>query len=423
MSKFHDNNTNNPTQSDSHSTNPHVVSQQPDKEGSSLLDTLEAELNTRMDILNHTAMVTITDLQGTIMYANDLFCSVSGYNRGYIIGHTHDIIRHKDLGEETIASIWKTIRQGNRWQGMMKARRKDGSDLWTKMTAAPVLENGEPVRYVWVHYDISDLKKTEANLYEAKQRADQQLLDNVKDAYRIQRALLPAEAEFQDHFSSSFIVFSPKQSVSGDFYWFRRIADESVIVLGDGTGHGVSASFVSLMALTSLRYAVDDMRVTEPGLVLSHLNAFMYRMMNKHEGSGLSESVDMSFCRFNHTTRVLSYASGRSRLYMVRNGHVEILGHGNSSIGSVPDEECRILTKEITLQPGDRIFIMSDGLADQFGGERNKRLGSRHVKELLTMSSRLTMREQKDVISQNFLHWKGSNEQTDDLSLIAFEIE
>ncbi|HLG02901.1 MAG TPA: SpoIIE family protein phosphatase [Bacteroidia bacterium] len=389
----------------------------------SVPDLLEAELNARVAILNNTSMVTITDAQGTIIYANDLFCSVTGFTREKIIGKTHAIIRHPDLPNSVVSSIWTTIQQGDPWQGTIKSRNRRGGDFWANTTVAAVLENSVPVRYVWVMHDITEFKQTQANLYEAKQREDQQLLDNVKDASRIHASMMPSEEDFKSPFPSSFIIYSPKQNVSGDFYWFLRMNDESVIALGDSTGHGVAAAFVSLIALSSLKHIVCDMRVTEPGLVLSALNGLIFRMLEKQNGSALSESVDMTFCRYNHVTRKLQYICANSRAYIVRKGNTELLEHTSMSIGSLLEGEFEIPTAEITLEAGDRIFLMSDGIVDQFGGRRDKRLGSKYIKALLTLTSRMSMVEQKTIIARNFLRWKGGNEQTDDLSFIAFEVE
>jgi len=369
-------------------------------------------------------MVTITDPHGTIIYANDLFCKVSGFSRSDVIGHTHNIIRHHELPDETVSSIWRMIREGNSWQGIIKSKRKCGSNFWTKTTVAPVMGyDNVPAKYIWVRHDITDLKQTEYELYAAKQRADQQLLENVKNAFRIQSAILPDEQDLSKYFPGSFLLFSPQQSVSGDFYWFTHHADQTLVVLGDGTGHGVSASFVSLIALTSLKGLVLDSGESDPGKLLTQLNWFLYRTMNKHKGSGLSESVDMAVCNYNHTTRELQYASGKSRIYLVRRSEVYSLDRDESSIGSLAAEEYNVVTRSITLEKGDRIFMMSDGLADQFGGERNKRLGSRHVKELLSGTGHLPMKEQKEIIRKYFLLWKGENEQTDDLSLLAFRAD
>lgn len=394
------------------------------KQEPSFVDALEAELNARVEALNQTAMVTITDLHGTILYANDLFCSISGFNRNRVIGHTHNIIRDPELPDDTVCSLWRTIRSGNTWKGEIKSRRKDGSVFWTQMTIVPVFnETGKPIRYVWVRYDITGLKQTETQLRTARQKADQQLIDNVHHAASIQHGLFSPEEELTKIFPSSFLIFSPKHTVSGDFYWYRKLGEESVIALGDGTGHGVSAAFISLMALTGLKYAVDEMRITEPGLVLSQLNSFLYRATNKHNNSGVAESVDLSLCRFNHETRILTYSTAKGRLYLVRDGELVELSHNCSSIGAEPREKSRIESHTLQLQTGDRIFMLSDGLPDQFGGERDKRFGSRNVKELLLFTSYAEMSMQKEVILKNYLLWRGDNEQTDDLSMIGFMVE
>jgi PAS domain S-box-containing protein len=384
---------------------------------------IEAELDARISILNSISMVTITDVQGTIIYANDLFCTVTGYPRNSVIGQSHKIIRHPDLPEHTVNSIWETIRKGDSWHGTIKSRKKNGENFWTKTIVAPVMENNVPARYVWVRHDITDLKETEARLYQAKQRADQQMLDNIRDASRLQRTLLPRAEDLKQSFRSSFVMYNPKHSVGGDFYWFKKLKSETIVVLGDSTGHGISAAFVSMIALSGLKYVVDDLRASDPGAVLTELNGFIYRMMKKNEGSGLRESADMTFCRYNHVTRILSYACCLSRIYRVHNNLVEELSQHNTSVGAMSESEGPIATSHVALEPGDRIFMVSDGMADQFGGERNKRMGSRQVRELLASTSFLPIKDQEEIITKNFLHWKGSNEQTDDTTLIAFEVD
>lgn len=388
-----------------------------------LVGLLEAELDARINILNQTSMVTITDLRGTIIYVNDLFCKVSGFARHEVIGRTHELIHHPDLKDESIAAMWKLIGAGQSWQSIVKSYRKDRGIFWTRTTVAPVLdEKGVPAKCIWVRSDITDLKQTEIELYTAKQRADQQLLDNVKNACRIQDAMLPDEEELRAELNDAFLIFSPQQNVSGDFYWFMHGTNETLLVLGDGAGHGVSASFISLITLTGVKYVAEGMDVRDPGEALTMLNGFLYRSLNKHKGSGLNETVDMSFCRFNHVTRELTYASARSMICLLRNGEVTRLERAEVSIGASGKGECTIVSHKLQLEKGDRVYLMSDGIADQFGGARNKRLGTRNVKELIALTGNLPIQEQKEAIRKNFLLWKGTNEQTDDLSLLAFQV-
>lgn len=384
----------------------------------------EEDLDARCRLLNDSAIISITDPEGTIIYANDLFCRAAGYERPSLIGHLHSMIHHDELDLEVKSAIWQTIRSGKTWTGEIKNQREDGSTWWSQANISPVFDEAQkPVRYVWVQHDISNLKKITVKQPVADEHAEQHILENVNYASEIHKALLPSEKDLTDIFPSSFVFFKPKDIISGDFYWVNRVADETVIVLGDGTGHGVSAALISIMALTGLKYAVDELGVTEPGIALSRLNCFLYRAMNKHTGSGLRESVDMSFCRYNHKNRVFSYACGQSKIYLMRNNTISLLSSGESQAPSVSTDQQAIVSKSTILQPGDRIYMMSDGLQDQFGGVRDKRYGSKRVRELLELTSKLKMPVQQEVIRINHEVWRGSKEQTDDVSVIAFEID
>jgi PAS domain S-box-containing protein len=385
---------------------------------------LEAELNTRMGMMDQTSMVTITGLDGTIMYANDLFCSISGFSRKELIGNSHSLIRHPDLCEETVEGLWKVIRGGDSWNGIMKSKAKNGENFWSKTTVSPVFDSeNNPVKYIWLRQDITELKKTENELYEAKQRADQQLLDNLKNASRIHSSIMPSEKELQEFFPKAFMIVSPLHNVSGDFCWFTKKDKNAVFMLGDGTGHGISGSFVSLMTLSALEYIVNHKREVVPGKILVEVNDFLFKAMNKHKDSGLTESVDMAICSLNTETKELHYASGKSKIYLVRKDEIYFLDKDEISIGTVEKGAAHINTRSMIMQKGDRVFMMSDGFADQFGGERNKRIGSKNVKELLTSTGYLSVEDQKEYIRKYFNAWKGENEQTDDFSMLAFQVD
>jgi PAS domain S-box-containing protein len=384
---------------------------------------LEAELNTRLELLDKTSLVTITDLEGNIMYANDLFCDVSGYGRHELIGKTHLLIRDPELTVGTIEGIMRTVCGGNIWCGVIKNKSKKGEDFWCRTTVAPVLDQDDaPFKLIWMRNDISDLKRTELKLFSAKEKADQRLLENVRNAVRIQTAILPSEEDLQEIFPMAFLLNAPQQNVSGDFYWFDKQKLETVFVLGDGTGHGVSASFISLVAITALEFIVKQNQETDPGKILTGLNSFLFQSLKKHRGSDLGESIDMAICSYNQKTRMLRYSAAKSKIYLVRGKEVYSLDRDERSIGAQSSDEFSINSKSIFLEKGDRVFMMSDGFSDQVGGDRNKRMGSRQLRELLKNTGSQPVVQQKQEILDFFLNWKGNNEQTDDLSLLGFSI-
>jgi PAS domain S-box-containing protein len=405
------------------STEPKKAVTKPVSDINPLFSSLEAELNTRLELLDKTSLVTISDMQGTILYVNDMFCEISGFSRHEVIGKTHDIIRHTDLSDENIEGAMKMLRDGKTWRGIVKYMNKNKEIFWTRTTVSPVLDHeGIPFKLIWMRTDITDLKRTERELYSAKERADQRMLDNVKNAVRIQAGILPSEEELREILPAAYLINSPLLDVSGDFYWFAEQKDETIFVLGDGTGHGISASYISIMALTALKFIVGQNGETDPGNILTALNDFLYQSLGKHRNSGLSESADIAVCSYNKKTRRLRYAGAHSKIYLVRHAEVFLLDRDDISIGSVNKEAFSINSKSVFLEKGDRVFMMSDGFTDQIGGDKNKRIGSRQVRELLKDTAYYPVNEQKKRIEDFFLAWKGENEQTDDLSLLAFNI-
>ncbi len=388
-----------------------------------LAASLEAELSTRLELMDKTSLITITDLQGTIMYANDLLCEISGFARKELIGKTHKVFRHPDIGSDTIDAAMRMVAEGKTWSGMIKNQSKTGSIFWCHTSVAPVLDqNNKPFKLIWMRNDITSLKRTELELLAAKEQADQRLLENVKNAFRIQSTILPSEQDMQEAFPLSFLINSPQQNVSGDFHWFDKQKGETVFVLGDGTGHGVSASFVSLIAMTALEFIVKQNQETDPGKILCRLNNFIFQSLKKHKGSDLDESIDMAVCSYNNKTRMLKYSSAKSKIYLVRGTEGYNLDRDDVSIGAQCNEDFKINSKSIFLEKGDRVFMMSDGFCDQVGGVNNKRMGTKLLRELLKSTGAQPVAEQKKQILNFFLNWKGENEQTDDLSLLGFSI-
>jgi serine phosphatase RsbU (regulator of sigma subunit) len=130
----------------------------------------------------------------------------------------------------------------------------------------------------------------------------------------------------------------------------------------------------------------------------------------------------MTVCSYNHKTRMLKYSAAKSKVYLVRGSEIYSLDRDDASVGTSSVHSFKVNSKAIFLEKGDRIFMMSDGFSDQTGGLKNKRMGSRQVRELLQRTNNLPVAEQKEEIMKFFFEWKGDHEQSDDLSLLAFSI-
>jgi PAS domain S-box-containing protein len=235
--------------------------------------------------------VSETDVKGNITYVNDMFCKISGYSREELMGNNHRIVKSEVQDDQFWKDFWKTIASGQVWQGVICNKAKDGSHYWVGTTVTPVLNNeGKPIRYIGVRFDITQQKEQEIaldrmriELAQAKtlveeelSRANDQLRDSVIYAQRMLRAILPSESDINEALPSGWeagVFFQPRDVVGGDFYWIGKYKNRLVLATGDGTGHGVPGSFLSIIGITSLRKLVEERGLTTPAEVLEELDS------------------------------------------------------------------------------------------------------------------------------------------------------
>lgn len=384
---------------------------------------IAAELDSRVRILDHAALVSISDLKGRITFANENFCRTSGYSLDELLGQPHNIIRHPDMPASTFREMWRTIGSGNVWQGEIKNRARNGSTYWVQATIAPVLgPDGKPKHYISVRFDITAQKRVEEELREAKKKIDLELHENVTCASRIHSAIMPSERDLSQLFPHHFLIYRPLRIVSGDFYWTNQKENKRFLAFGDSTGHGVSAAFISLVAVNTLARIIEKTNCRNPSAVLHRLDESMVHFINSNPQVHVPESADMTFFCIDDDTLELHYASAHTIMYIIRKGELIELNYDYHSVGGQHNGEFKVKDHYFKMHPGDRLFVMSDGMYDQLGGIHGKRFGKKQMKQLLIETSTLSMSSQKEVIELVLSEWQGLNEQTDDMSLIAIEV-
>lgn len=386
------------------------------------LTNAEAELSSHMQILNMCSLLSVSDLKGRIIYANDKFCKVSGYTLDELLDNPHNIVRHPDMHSAVFKDMWSTIGKGKVWQGEIKNRKKDGTAYWVLATIAPVMgNNGKPMRYISVRVDITEQKKIEEELREAKKRMDEELFQNITYAKHVHNAFLTPEEEFKTAFPESFLIYRAQKIISGDFYRIERKEKRSIIVLGDSTGHGVSASYISVMALNILNRIIDS-KSHYPCEMLKTLNKELNKITHKSKSNPLIESADMIICCIDHEQMQLNYASAKMRGIIIRAGEIIELEKDKCSIGEMHNKKLLLTNRTISLQPKDCIYLFTDGITDQFGGANDKRFSYRTLLNTLKENTRFSMPMQRRVIERMLMDWQGNNEQTDDMTLMGFKI-
>lgn len=252
--------------------------------------------------------------------------------------------------------------------------------------------------------------------------------DSINYAQRIQQAILPLFEKIDKSLHDYFILFKPKDIVSGDFYWHTSVKTtlkdqppEDIIVMAavDCTGHGVPGALMSVIGSSILNQTVSNRDVNTPADVLNFLN----RELNKTLSS-IKDGMDMALCAINMNKLELQYAGANNPLYIVRDKQfIEVKGDKHAIGADGEDAAIKKFTNHvIPLQKGDSIYLFTDGYADQFGGPYGKKFKYKKFQELLTDIQDNTMEEQEKILNYHHEQWKGGLEQVDDILVIGIRV-
>ncbi|MFB6257188.1 MAG: PP2C family protein-serine/threonine phosphatase [Flavobacteriales bacterium] len=261
---------------------------------------------------------------------------------------------------------------------------------------------------------------------EQKQKVEglyKDLTDSIRYAKRLQSSILPSDDWIQEKLPSSFVLFKPKDIVSGDFYWFEETREGKLIFSAvDCTGHGVPGAFMSLVGHNGLHQAVNEHEYERSGDILNDLNRSAKKALTRtSEGESVSDGMDMALCTLDKKNYKVQFSGANNPLYLVRDGELMEFKADKEAIGGQTDHHYH--TEEIDVQKGDLLYVFSDGFPDQFGGPKGKKFKYRPFKELLISLSDKPMQEQKDVLDRTIEEWKGDLEQIDDILVIGVAVE
>lgn len=261
--------------------------------------------------------------------------------------------------------------------------------------------------------------KVELQKHEIEEK-NRDIVDSIKYAKRIQNTILPTNERLNSILDNYFIIYRPKDIVSGDFYWADDLDGKSYFSAIDCTGHGVPGAFVSIVGFNGLKRTVNEFKHRQPAKILDKLTDIVIETFSASE-SHLKDGMDMSLCSLDYKTLKLEFAGANNPLILIRNGElIEVKGN-KQPIG---DFERRVpfTNHEIQLEKGDNIYLFTDGYADQFGGPKGKKFKLKTLKNLLLEMSTLPINMQKSKLEIAFNEWKGNIEQLDDVCLIGIKI-
>lgn len=247
------------------------------------------------------------------------------------------------------------------------------------------------------------------------------IVDSIKYAKRIQNTILPSEERLERLFADHFVFYRPKDIVSGDFYWARKVKGKCVFSAIDCTGHGVPGALVSIVGNNGLLRCVNEFNLIEPNDILDKLRDVVVGAFKSQGQTDVKDGMDMALCTIDPETMTLKYAGANNECVVIRGTELFELKPDKQPIGQFTHAK-PFSQHEFQLQPGDCIYLFTDGYVDQFGGEKSKKFKSRPFKNMLLEIQQLTMENQYEKIKQAFDDWKGELEQVDDVCVFGVRV-
>lgn len=278
-----------------------------------------------------------------------------------------------------------------------------------------VEERTEEIRHKNVELEHSYLEIAEQK---------QEITDSINYAQKIQQAILPLEENIEQYISEYFVLFQPKDIVSGDFYWFANKNGRSIFVCADCTGHGVPGAFMSMIGSDKLNQAILEGQLTNPADILSFVNVGIKRALRQNEQAenASRDGMDVTIVSIDKENMNLQVSGAHNSLILVRDG--ELMEFKTTKVavaGFTPEDQVYDLT-EYGLKEGDCLYMTTDGYVDQFGGEKGKKLKSAVYKRMLLEIWNKPMEEQRKYLADYMREWMGDHEQIDDICVVGIRV-
>lgn len=369
-------------------------------------------------------IVLLLDTNGEVKYVSPSVKNILGYSPEDLIGE----------------NWWFKTNQGgdtNQLKDVILGQLERSLHLGGIQSERPITTSYDSVKwFLWntsvaadgmiisIGTDITEKKRKEAELAKKNEllsEKNEEIQDSLDYAKRLQEVILPDAHVFRDAFADAFLFFSPKDKVSGDFYWFHENEDAIFVAAVDCTGHGVPGALLSVVGNSLLREIVIKRGIHDPGNILAELDLGLTEAMSKNNELKARDGMDIALVKYVRSEQAIVFA-GAYRPCLFVTDEVEEIGGSKYPIGFYQTAEKKFHETKKQLAKGDRVYLFSDGITDQFGGPNDKKFKKSQLKEVLLKSKNMTLGEQKEYVEYIFRNWQQGQEQTDDVLLIGLEV-
>lgn len=271
--------------------------------------------------------------------------------------------------------------------------------------------------------EIEQNKKLLEIAFDEIAQKNKDISSSIKYAHRIQQAILPFEQEMNATFDGLFILYLPKDVVSGDFYWYQQKREADILILADCTGHGVPGAFMSMIGYSLLSQIINERNILDPSEILYQLNLGVIKALKQYdETNSIWDGMDISICVIHKNKRQLIFAGANQSLLFVQQEELKIIPADKNGIGGVLKKHKKFTNHYLNITQDTFFYLLSDGYTDQFGGEENKKFSKARFKNIISKIAAKDALEQKVILEQSLKDWQMSKSQVDDILVIGFRL-
>jgi PAS domain S-box-containing protein len=369
--------------------------------------------------------IIIADANATIEWVNESYTRLTGYSIEDLKAENKTSICAVSDNPDIKEIIDDCLKTSKPVVYKVLNHTKDDRKIWVQTSITPVIgKDGKLINLVVIDTDITELKRVETEIklqHSIISEKNKHITDSINYAKRIQDAILPSLQTLKRLFSNTFVLYKPKDIVSGDFYWMAEKGGKLFFAVVDCTGHGVPGAFVSIIGYNGLNRAVNEFGLIQPSKILDKLNELVEETFGHGHESQINDGMDIALCSYDRQTNVLEFSGAYNPLYIVSDGLLTEIKGDKQPIGAF--EHRKVFTNNsIVLKKDDLIYIFSDGYADQFGGPLKKKYKYNQFNQLLTSFQGTPLEQQKEILNTTITQWMGNLDQVDDICIIGMKV-
>ncbi|MDX1651062.1 MAG: PAS domain S-box protein [Brumimicrobium sp.] len=390
--------------------------------GQDVTDKINLENYYELIVRNADDLIFQTDAQGIFTFVNDKCEEVFNRRREDLIGKPITSVVRQDFQPKVRDFYSKNFKERQKHDYFeFPIVTPGGQERWLGENLTTLLKPGASnivIGFLGLARDITE--RREANAIIKEQNKD--ITASINYARRIQFNMLPRSVDFERTFFEHFIIFRPKDIVSGDFYWLNEVDNKTILVCADCTGHGVPGSFMTLLGINILNQIILEGKITDPGNILDNLDKRLIDVLPRDGQNRIKDGMEVVICVFDHTSEEVCYATAGGRFVITddENEDITVLKLDGKHIGDIPQQEnFSYRTDKVTLTQNQILYLFSDGYPDQFGGERNKKLSIKKFLSLIDALTHQDLQTQNEILREHLEAWIGDVPQTDDITVMG----